>query len=64
MQIDQGADSESDNPVTLREVAARIFEMAFKEKLQFLQDTFLAEGSGYTIADSSMQAIKMVESFE
>ena len=48
----------------MRDVAKRTFEMAFKEKLQFLQATFLAEDSKLTIAHGSKQAIQVVESFE
>jgi hypothetical protein len=46
MQIDQGEDKkDADVQVTLKEVASRIFAEAFKEKLKFLQETFLADES-------------------
>lgn len=54
MQIDQGEDKQdNDVLVTLREIASRIFSTAFKEKLKFLQDTFLTDDSKHSISDSN-----------
>lgn len=50
--------------VTLRDIASRIFATAFKEKLKFLQDTFLADDSKFQIAENSKQAIKNIETYE